>query len=113
MGTYRDAVKSMNKSEIADILNTLNEWEWDARLGEKPHLWDVMPNFVNKETPFFTRRNIIDKIMTELEPLTTYKEFLKVHQIKNMKKTRFQFEVWWFKFKLERIFTGERRSWGN
>lgn len=89
---------NLSKRELAAIRDSLNNWEWDDRLGSKPDNWDTMPNYSFHELhKGKTKYDIINPIAESIEKHIGRKECLKYHHLHNLNRTRLQFEWWWWK----------------
>ncbi len=44
MKTYKE-LSCYTKSELHEIYDTLNSWEWDERVGTKPSGFDELPDY--------------------------------------------------------------------
>jgi hypothetical protein len=93
------------KETLAEIWNTLNNWEWHSLLGEKPEDWDYLPNFKFTENhKNATKKDIINPYNRQIEEQIGTKECLRYLNVSKGSKTNFEFELFWIKNKLEKIF---------
>lgn len=103
-------LKHFTKTELAEIYNTLNGWEWHKTLGEKPEEWDSLDDYEYfKFENISTKRNIIEPYMQHIKQLIGDKECLKWLHINELKRSRLQFEIWWIKRLFRKLF-GVSRS---
>ncbi len=85
------------EDELCQIHNSLNRWEWNELLGEKPDGWDSMKNFRN---PYIGRRffkskyKIITPIHRQIEEIVGMKKILEWHWINNLGRTKEEYETW-------------------
>lgn len=96
-----DRLKKYSKWELAEIHNTLNNFQWDDRLGDKPLNWDELSNYSSNKYQQ-TKYTILRPYMRHIQFLIGEKECLKYHHLVNLKRNRLQFEWWWFKRKFLR-----------
>jgi ribosomal protein L22 len=94
-----------SKRVLAEIWNKLNGWEWDDRIGVKPEKWDSMPNsrFTDKHTNP-TKKDFISPYMRYIEKKIGIKNCLKWLHVNELGKTNTEFEIWWLKRSLMKVF---------
>lgn len=98
-------LNKFDKKTLAEIWNTLNGWEWHELLGDKPEHFDDMLDFHrNKNYKLPTKKDIIDPIARSIRVKIGEKECLRWLHINKFNKTNFEFEKWWFKRTLQKIF---------
>jgi len=83
------------KKELLEIYNNLNSFEWDNRIGMKPHGFDVLPNY-SKNKWQTTKSIIIKPYFEAITSLLSKKQVLKYHHLHNLHRNIFQFYFWWF-----------------
>lgn len=83
-------------NELAEIWNTLNNWDWDNRLGIEPFNWQELPNYVPGVIDTSeVKAYYINPIMKKIENEIGIKECLKWLHINKLNRNEEQFEKWW------------------
>ena len=82
---------------MANIYNTLQDWEWDDRLGSKPDSWDTVDKY-SKDHTVVTKFTIITQYSNILKEIVSEKEIMKDWHINGMHKNIIQFYLWWYGF---------------
>ena len=100
-----NALRDVPEKEWPAVYDTLNHWEWDSRLGDKPAGWDNMPRYTLKKFLWSTicrenkrartRSRIIEPILQYIDGLIGHKAILRYHHLHNLHRTEQQFEDWW------------------
>jgi hypothetical protein len=88
-----DFMEHLSKKELLEIYDKINRWEWDDRLGEKPVNFDEMPN--RDKGSKFQKYFVLMPYFKEIKKRTSERERAKYHHLHKLKRSRFQFEVWW------------------
>lgn len=85
--------------EICEMIDRLNGWEWDDRIGDKPDGFDDLPRYNirwwHKLMNRPTRRPYLEQAMWNLQSLVTAKEYYHHHHAKNLGVSEEEFEMWW------------------
>lgn len=106
-------LKSLNTSDLCSIFITLNEWQWDLRLGPVPDNWN---NMTKQE-----KYNMLQPVMYIIMDIVPYKNLLGYWHFVKYGTTDKEFEIWWGKNKedledfitLQNIIRSLNQSKGN
>lgn len=76
-----------------------------CRLGDKPHNWDAIPDFnLCEHFKLPTKHKILKPYTDFIASKIGMKECLRWHHIQNLSKSNREFEVWWFKRNVNKLF---------
>lgn len=96
---YKEVLSRFSQSELCEIYDKLNGWEWDERLGEKPERFDELPSYnihwYHKLFKRKTKDTYIAPAMAAIEKHVSKKELWRYHHVHNLGHTDEQFEQWW------------------
>lgn len=97
-------VSNYSNEEICEMIDNLNDWNWDERVGEKPDGFDQMPwyniHWWHRLIKRKTKHDYIQPAMRYLQKRVTMKEFYFFANVTRSKRmTSEQFEKWWEKEK--------------
>lgn len=95
-------ISNYSNEEICEMIDNLNNWNWDERVGEKPEGFDQMPwynvHWWHRLIKRKTRQDYIRPAMGYLQQRVTMKEFYFFINVTHSKRmTSEQFEKWWGK----------------
>lgn len=95
-----------NKEILCEIYQKVNSFQWDSRLGEKPEMFDSLPEFNWKWYHIFrkeTKWKYVRPICQAITAIVGEKELLRYHHIHNLGKTDEEFEQFWNIWQIERV----------
>ncbi|MDW5300215.1 MAG: hypothetical protein SA378_08775 [Sedimentibacter sp.] len=90
-------ISKFTEDELLQIYNSLNSWQWNELLGEKPKNWDSMKRWHNSiigRLFLKSKRDIISPINRQIRDEVGLNKILKWHWINNLGKTKEEYETW-------------------
>jgi len=89
-------LKNFTEKQLMQIYNKLNRYKWSNLLGEKPEIWDNLPNYIlNNPDGKLAKNNIVSPICIYIESKISQKKLIKYDHINNGDSNKIKFELWW------------------
>lgn len=90
-------LRSYSTSELCEIYENLNHWNWDERVGEKPCDWDDIPyTYHGMRKQRRTKYKVISPFLKNIKHIVGEKEILRYHNVQYLRSmNNNEFEEWY------------------
>ena len=111
MQYQKEIAEKYSKEEISEMLDNVNGWRWDDRLGEKPcEDFDDLPRYNihwwHKLMKRRTKKQYLQQVQWNLQSCLTAKEYYHHLHTKNLGCSEEKFEAWWRRCHMDEKFLG-------
>lgn len=94
-------LKTYQLDKLAEWYDKFNFWEYpDDFVISKPEDWEDLLLWSSDKLRSRTKYSVVNPYMKAIENIIGRKECLRYHHIHNIKMKNYQFELWWFGYKL-------------